>query len=1098
MKSIATGIAQSILCLLAICVSVTSIANEPEKNTPPKWDVNKPPGASYQVPIDTRTGTWMSVDVSPDGQQIVFDLLGDLYLLPIAGGEAKALTHSIAWEMQARFSPDGKKLSYMSDAGGGDNIWVMNVDGSNPREISKEKLRLLNNPVWHPNGDYIAARKHYTGTRSLGSGEIWLYHLGGGEGVALNEKATWQKDLGEPAFSPDGRYVYYSQDTTGGPNFEYNKDANGQIYQIFRKDLQTGKTTAFVSGAGGAVRPTPSPDGKKLAFVRRIRNQSSLYLKDLTTGIETPVWRHLERDMQEIWAVHGVYPSFAWLPGSNDIVLWASGKIWRVNTETQSAVEIPFHVKDSREVKPALRFDTEVAPNTFDVHQLRWVNVSPRGDSVVYSALGVLYQRALPNGTPRRLTKQSEHFEFFPRFSRDGRQIVFTTWHDEKLGSVRSLELSTGKETLLTRSPGKYLQPVFSPDGREVVYLKARGGYLTTPWHGLETGVYAVRSDGASPPRLITDEGSAPQFGRDNEHIYLTRSLKTGEVEWDMQLLRVKLDRTEEQVIVKSAFANEFAVSPDGKWLAFGERFHTYLMPLPVAGKTFTIGPKMENLPVRQLDVNAGEYLHWSGDSDKIHFALGDELFSREVKQVFNFEVKAPKELPKFAENGMKIGFRETADKPTAVTAITGARIVTMKGDEVIEDGRIVVAGNRIVAIGKSTEVSIPPSATVIDAGGKTIMPGIVDVHWHGGMGEGGIIPQQSWINYASLAFGVTTIHDPSNDTATIFSHSEMQRAGKVVGPRIYSTGTILYGAKANVSAVVDSFDDALTHLKRMKAAGATTVKSYNQPRRDQRQQIIEAARQTGMMVVPEGGALFQHNMTMVIDGHTGIEHALPVAKVYDDVKQLWSQTKVGYTPTLVVGYGGLDGEHYWYSRTDVWKHPLLSRYVPRSVLEPRAIRRLTAPDEDFNILKVAATATEMQRVGIPVNVGAHGQREGLGSHWEMWTLVLGGMTPLEAIRVATLNGAKYLGMDKDIGSLEVGKLADLAIVDGDVSKNIRLSDRVTHVMANGRLYESASMNEAGATPKARKPFFFENNNGAPVPVDALSYAHGDGDGHGH
>jgi imidazolonepropionase-like amidohydrolase len=281
-----------------------------------------------------------------------------------------------------------------------------------------------------------------------------------------------------------------------------------------------------------------------------------------------------------------------------------------------------------------------------------------------------------------------------------------------------------------------------------------------------------------------------------------------------------------------------------------------------------------------------------------------------------------------------------------------------------------------------------------------------------------------------------------------------------------------------------------------MKAAGATTVKSYNQPRRDQRQQIIEAARQTQMMVVPEGGALFEHNMNMIIDGHTGIEHALPVANVYDDVKQLWSQTQVGYTPTLVVGYGGLDGEHYWYAHTDVWKHPLLSRYVPRTVLEPRSIRRLTAPEEDFNIIKVARTATELQRVGVPVNVGAHGQREGLGSHWEMWTLALGGMTPLEAIRVATLNGAKYLGMDKDIGSLEVGKLADLAIIDGDVLKDIRSSDRLTHVMQNGRLYESATMNEIGATPKARKPFFFENSTGAPVPVDTQSYGHGDGDGH--
>ncbi len=1094
-KFLTFGVSFAIFAVIAS----TAFAAEDEGNaTPkkPKWDVNNPPGQAISVPLDTRTGTWMSVDVSPDGKQIVFDLLGDLYLLPIEGGEAKALTHSVAWEMQARFSPDGKRLTYMSDAGGGDNIWVMDVDGKNARAVSKEEFRLLNNPVWHPNGQYIAARKHYTGTRSAGSGEIWLFHAGGGEGVALNEKANWQKDLGEPAFSPDGRYVYYSQDTTPGSSFEYNKDSNGQIYQIFRRDLQTGKAKAFVSGAGGAVRPTPSPDGKYLAFVRRIRNQSTLFLKDLNTGEETPAWGGLERDMQEIWAMHGVYPSFAWMPGSKQIVVWAKGKIWRVDPITKTAKEIPFHVKDTREVRQALRVETPVAPDQFDVRQLRWVNVSPQGDKVIYSALGALYVRALPDGVPKRLTKQEDHFEFHPKFSRDGKRIVFTTWHDAKLGTVRTLDFQTGKETVLTTSPGKYLEPTFSPDGKQVVYLKARGGYLTTPWHGIETGVFVVGTDGKSVPRQLADEGSAPQFGKDSEHVYLTRNFKTGEVEWDMQLVRLKLDKSEEQVVVKGEFASDFALSPDGAWLAFSERFHTYVMPLPLAGKTFAIGPKMKNLPFKQLDVNAGDYLHWSGDSRKIYFSMGDELFTSELKNAFTFVADAPRELPKPNETGLKIGFRQNANRPNATTVISGARIVTMKGDEVIDNGRIVVKDNRIAAIGKSADIPAPAGAIMIDATGKTIMPGIVDVHWHGGMGENQIIPQQSWINYASLAFGVTTIHDPSNNTAEIFTQSELQRAGKIVGPRIYSTGTILYGAKANMTAVVNSLDDALTHLKRLKAAGAISVKSYNQPRRNQRQQVLEAARQTQMMVVPEGGALFQHNMNMVIDGHTGIEHALPVENMYDDVKQLWSQTKVGYTPTLVVGYGGLDGEHYWYSRSDVWKHPLLSLYVPRTVLEPRSIRRMTAPEEDFNVIKVARTATELERAGVPVNVGAHGQREGLGAHWEMWTLALGGMTPLEAIRVATLNGAKYLGMDKDIGSLETGKLADLSIIDGDVLRDMRQSDRVTHVMVNGRLYETSTMNEIGATPKARKPFFFQNSSGAPVPVDALGYSHGDGDGH--
>jgi imidazolonepropionase-like amidohydrolase len=248
---------------------------------------------------------------------------------------------------------------------------------------------------------------------------------------------------------------------------------------------------------------------------------------------------------------------------------------------------------------------------------------------------------------------------------------------------------------------------------------------------------------------------------------------------------------------------------------------------------------------------------------------------------------------------------------------------------------------------------------------------------------------------------------------------------------------------------------------------------------------------------VPEGGSLFQMNMSQVVDGHTTIEHALPVAKVYDDVKQLWGAQGVGYTPTLNVGYGGLDGEHYWYARTDVWKHPLLSKYVPKSVLEPRAVRRITAPEEDFNIVQVARTANEMSKAGIKASIGAHGQREGLGAHWEMWMFALGGMTPLEALRTATINPAQVLGMDKDLGSLEAGKLADVVVIDGDVLKDIRQSDRVVQVMQNGRLFDTATMNQVGPgnRAKARKPFFFEGAaSSVPLDEDLLSEALG----HGH
>jgi imidazolonepropionase-like amidohydrolase/Tol biopolymer transport system component len=1073
---------------LLLAAALAANAQEAPKETPKEaakpapWNVNAPPGAPKMATIDVKTGTWMSVDVSPDGKTLVFDLLGDLYTLPVGGGEAKSLTHSIAWEQQARFSPDGKQIAFLSDAGGGDNLWVMNVDGSGARAVTKEDFRLLNNPAWHPSGKYLLARKHYTGTRSAGSGEIWLFHVDGdaakNKGVQLNEKPNWQKDLGEPAISPDGKYLYYSQDTTPGRVFEYNKNSNGEIYKIFRQDLSDGSVEPFVQGPGGAVRPTPSPDGKYLAFVRRVRNQSTLFLKDLATGAERPAWSGLSRDLQEIWAMWGVYPSFAWMPGSKEIVVWAEGRIWRVDPFKGTAAEIPFHVKDTRELREPMRYAQTVAPDRFAVRQLRGAQVSPDGKRVVYAALGSLYVKELQEGSaPRRLTKQNESFEFAPSWSRDGKSIVYATWRDDTQGTVRRLDIASGRETMLVKEPGKYLEPRLSPDGKQVVYRKAKGGGLTSPWHSLDTGLYLAAADGSGKPERIAKEGSGAQFGARSDELFFTKTSSTSEVEQRFALTRLNLrDRTETE-IARSDAAAEYSVSPDGQWLGFVERFHAYVTPLPAvqgqSGKVITVGAKMDALPVRQLDLNAGSGLHWSGDGSKLHFVLGEELFTAHAEG-------------KEKATSQKIGFEQASDKPNGKLALTGARIVTMKGDEVIEGGTIVVDGNRIVAVGKY--VAIPADARRIDASGKTIVPGFIDAHWHGAMHDGGLIPQQSWINLASLAFGVTTLHDPSNLNAAIFTQAEMQRAGLVLGPRIYSTGSILYGARTPFYSNVSSLDDALTHLNRQKAEGAISVKSYQQPRRDQRQ--------TGMMDVPEGGSLFQLNMSMVVDGHTTVEHSLPVADVWDDVKQLWSQNAVGYTPTLNVGYGGLDGEHYWYARTDVWKHPLLSRYVPRTVLEPRAVRRETAPEEDFNILKVARTATVLSRAGVNTMIGAHGQREGLGAHWEMWMLVLGGMTPHEALRTATINPARNFGFDKDLGSLEPGKLADLVVIDGNPLADIRQSDRIAQVMQNGRLFDAATMNQVAPVAKARKPLFFEGSDGKTMPIDgeALETAHSHGD----
>ncbi len=1044
-----------------------------EDSDKPKWDVSKPTGPTTEVPIDTDEGTWLSLDVSPDGQRIIFDLLGDLYEIPIAGGDAKAITSGLAWDMQPRYSPDGRFIAFTSDRGGGDNIWVMNRDGTEIRQVTKESFRLLNSPAWAPDGEFIVAQKHFTSKRSLGSGEMWLYHRTGGDGLQMTKKPNEQKNVGEPVFSPDGKYLYYSLDATPGDTFEYDKDSNAGIYAIDRLNRETGEIDRLIGGPGGACRPTPSPDGELMAYVRRIRGESVLYVQELDSGQEWPVCRELERDMQETWAVHGVYPTMAWTPDSKSVVFYARGKIRRVTVEPGDAEVIPFRVKDTRTVQTAVRFPVEVAPAEFEARMLRWVTVSPDGRKVVYEALGKLYVRNLPDGEPQRLTRQDDHQELYPSWSPDSQSVVYTTWSDEQLGEVRiTAGAPGGRGRTITDTPGHYVEPVFTPDGRTVVYRRIGGGYIRSRLWQREPGVYRVSTTGGESHR-ITRRGEQPHFGAEPDRVFLVQVSSEGGKD-RRALTSMTLDGAEQRTHLFSENAVEYRVSPDGRWVGFVEGFNAYITPFVPTGREVELSRKGKAIPQTRVSRDAGDNLHWSGDSTKLHWSMGPELYTRDVTESFTYLEGAPEQLPEPAASGLNISFRLPSDVPEGVVALTNARIITMRGDDVIESGTVVVEGNRITAVGRSDEVPAPRGAHVVDCTGLTIMPGLIDVHAHGAQGMHGIVPQRNWINYASLAFGTTTVHDPSNDTKTFFAASEQQRAGLTLAPRLYSTGTILYGAAGWFKAEIDSLEDAQSHLRRMKAVGAFSVKSYNQPRRDQRQQVISGARELGMMVMPEGGALFQHNMTMIVDGHTGIEHTLPVGTVYGDVIQLWAPTGTYSTPTLGVAYGGLGGENYWYQHTNVWENERLMNFVPRWVVDPRARRRQMAPESEYNHISAAGICKKLIDAGGKVQIGAHGQLAGLAAHWELWMLEQGGMTAHEALRCGTLFGAQYLGMDKDLGSIEPGKLADLLVLEKNPLENLRDSERIRYTMLNGRIYDARTLNEVGNHPRERGKLFWE------------------------
>ncbi len=1030
----------------------------PKKDKPERgpWSVEDPGGPYRTLEFEATEGTWMGVDVSPDGKALAFDLLGDVYTLPVEGGEARCVASGLPFEHQPRWSPDGKRILFTSDRGGGDNLWAMDADGSNRTAVTKEEYRLFNEGNWHPTGRWVVGRKHFTSRRSLGAGEMWLVPFPeGGAGVQLTKRKNDQQDAGEPVFSPDARTLYWSEDMSGGTTFEYNKDPNGSIYWIRSLDLRTGEIRNLVARPGGAVRPQPSPDGRRLAFVRRERSKSVLALFDLETGAVRDLWDGLSLDQQETWAVFGPFPGYSWTPDGAALVLWARGRLWRVDAATGEAKEIPFRAKVSQRLCATARTPGTLGGESFDVKVIRHPQVTPDGRTAVFQALGRIWAKELPDGNPRRLTAQEE-IEAAPRLAPDGKSVVYVTWNDARGGRVRQVDLDGGDARTLVERPGHYLSAALSPDGTWLAFERGGPDTYRGRLFAEDPGLFLAPADGGGMRRLVL-EGRKPFFAPDGKRVLFVT--EEGE---KSALASVDLLGSDRRVLATSERAVDFAPSPDGRWLAFEELWQAYVIPFPPGPGTIQVGPEGQDLPVVRLSRDAGTWLSWSADSAKVRWSLGPDLFEAPVAGLF----PPKKEAGERKERGIgaaptRLGWTERADVPSTDLWLTGGTVLPMDDLSVIEDGVVHVRGNRIVEVGKRGEVAVPEGARTLDCRGLTVIPGLVDVHSHHGSSGGGLPAQRSWALTAMLAFGVTTIHDPSNSTQGFYAESELVSAGRRIGPRMLSTGTILYGAEGDFKAVVNSYEDALEAVRRTVAWGPRSVKSYQQPRREQRQQIVKACRELGVLDMPEGGSTLSNNLTHILDGHTTVEHAIPVAPLYEPELRVFAESGTSYTPTLVVGYGGLWGENWWYAKTKVWENERLLRFVPRSVVDPRARRRVVASDEsEYHHLRLARTAADLYRRGGNVEIGAHGQMQGLADHWETWMLAQGGLTPHEALRCATFGGAKALCLEGTLGSLRPGRLADLVVIEGKPLENVRDSENIRWTMINGRLYDARTMEQ--------------------------------------
>lgn len=1017
------------------------------------------------VSFETNQGTFISVDVSPDGETLVFDLLGDLYLLDAHGGEAIALTRGPAWDRAPIFSQVGHRVFFVSDREGYENLWQINLTDRTLEQITHFTHHARGLPNRTPDGDVIFGVGF--GERGL---ETVLNAIDPADGSARQVAAPSGAWFDYDTFRQNrARQIRYSgvQQPNGSIYFaegRFNPLGRPEV-RLYRHDPGAEEVTALTAegAAHSDYLPQISHTGRMLAFFRQHPDRTTqIWLRDLDDDSERMLVELGETDDASITASQETRPNYAFTPDDRFLVLSHDGGLVRVDIETGTIADIPFQVTVALEVArraepPPQRLDvTTIRPNT-----IRWPDFAPGSDELIYAAMGYLWLENLAGGQTRKLTGDRE-LVYMPALSPDGSKIAYVAFEQRESGygegSLKLFDLESGHSVdLLIETDAHFLIPRWSQDGARIAAIRevrtAEGLVAHYGWTDILEPRFNIVDEAPSSQTYLAATVFSRFVGFDEDGRRLLFSDRVSQDE--TRLVAVHLDDGL-QTVLATGLDGVWGIvpSPDLSRLAFVRSDETVWI-LPLGESDQPVRFTADDSAARRISPIAGYYPDWISNHE-LSFGYGRTVYRYSIDEQRLTSVQP----------GASVG-REMNSSPIA---FRGARIVTMvaagQGPQIIESGTIMMEDGRISAIGPKAEIPIPAAAVSIDVTGRTIIPGLIESHYHRIGGSGGIaglsafkLPNQYFVDESALGYGVTTAWEPGgvpNDAAP--SVTDLQAAGRIAGPR-WS-----YAASGGVGYPVEylnSFAAAQAAVQRHKALGVTVLKEYLTPTRQQQHWLAEAARAENLGIIAHIDN-FDGMMTRIIDGYSGGEHAYIPAPFYRDVAELMRQTGFVWTPNIDISVGIIGATrtlgYFWNEvlRDDPEAGRKLeslatgSRFLP----ERLQLREFEVPLETHRISWVARQAAEAAKHGIRVAMSAHGM-PGARLHSEMWYLWRGGADALDVLRAATMVNAEKLGLQNEVGSLEAGKIADFLILEDNPLDDVLDTLSIEYTIQGGVIYDA-------------------------------------------